>query len=48
VGTVYRKTATKPLPAMAKTIIHKGQRRLDKADALAGCFGLGLVKRNVK
>ena len=45
-GTVYRKTATKPLPAGAKIIVRKGQR-LDKADVLADYLGL-VRKRKAK
>ena len=29
-GTVYRKTATKPLPAGAKFIVRKGQRLAER------------------
>jgi hypothetical protein len=38
-GIVFKKTATKPLPAWAKIIVRKGQR-LDKADVLADYFRL--------
>lgn len=43
-GTVYKETFTKPLPAGAKLIVRKGQR-LDKADVLADYLGLELTKR---
>ena len=46
-GTVFKKTATKPLPAGAKIIVGKG-RRLDMADVLADYLGLKLTKRKAK
>lgn len=35
-GTVYRKTATKPLPAGAKIIVRKGQRLAARVIAVRG------------
>jgi hypothetical protein len=46
-GTVFKKTATKPLPAGAKMIVRKGER-LDKADVLADYLGLELTKGKAK
>jgi hypothetical protein len=45
-GTVFKKTATKPLPVGARIFVRKGQHncsRLDKADVLADHLGLRLV-----
>ena len=50
-GTVFKKTVTKPLPAGAKSIVRRAQRdcsRLDKADVLADYLGLELTKRKAK
>ena len=43
-GTVFKKSVTKPLPAGAKIIVRKGQR-LDKADMLADYLGQELTKQ---
>jgi hypothetical protein len=43
-GTVFKKTATKPRSAGAKTIIRTGER-LDTVDVLVECLGLELMKR---
>jgi hypothetical protein len=50
-GTVFKRTATKPLPSNAKIIVRKGQyncSRLDKADVLAEYRGLELTERKAK
>jgi hypothetical protein len=46
-GTVYRKTVTKPLPAGAKLFVRKGQRP-DKGDVLAESLRLEPVRRRTK
>jgi hypothetical protein len=41
-GAVYKKTATKSLPAGAKIIVRTG-RRLDRGDKLADYLELGVL-----
>jgi hypothetical protein len=46
-GTVFKKTATKPLRVGAKIVVRKGQHncsRLDKADMLADYLGFRIVR----
>jgi hypothetical protein len=46
-GTVFKKTFTKPLPAGAKIIVRK-DKWFDEVDVLADYMGLELVKRKAK
>jgi hypothetical protein len=46
-GTVCKKTATKPLPAGAEIILGKGER-LDKPDVQTDCPGLELARQKAK
>jgi len=48
-GTVYRKSYTKPLPAGALVTVRNGRQVAEwKADVLADYLGLALVRRKAK